>query len=166
MMRMLGVGGLALVAGLLAASSARADPGESLVTLKSDASTILQSRSGRHTARVAISIEQIGKGSNLPGFFDDPNWYAPRTQVQRLVVSIDGRDVRVPLTAVADIYDPHYASVAGARSGFRLDIQAGDAAETYTVSLYFDGQRLTRRHISVAGTIVERDVYMDGPTTR
>ncbi|HWW26415.1 MAG TPA: hypothetical protein VNZ85_11020 [Caulobacter sp.] len=89
-----------------------------------------------------------------------------KTRIARLHLEVGGKAVAVPLSAVADLYDPHWIDLTAEQYGYRLRIEGSDGADGYAAEIFFDQKRVTRRRILVAGDrtqeeTVYREVVVD-----
>jgi hypothetical protein len=72
----------------------------------------------------------------------------PCSLVNRLTISVDGRNIFVPRSVFADLSDLNRAHLTENEGVFTLKITAGDASEAYAVVIKFNGKRVMERSIT------------------
>ena len=95
------------------------------------------------------------------GIYSDPAYYRPRTTLTRLDILLSGRKVQVPLSAIADLIDVHYAAIRPDVEGYVLALTGGDGAESYVVELRFNAKGMNSRVLrnEESGRWTERTIY-------
>ena len=100
-------------------------------------------------ASVIIRERSTGNCSHTPG---DACWgddsLCPRKQVERLIVTFQGKDVYIPVSAYSDLSNVNRMIIKLiADSMYVVYIDGGDAGVSYEAFLHFAGQTLTRRKV-------------------
>lgn len=72
----------------------------------------------------------------------------PCSLVNRLNISVDGRNIFVPRSVFADLSDLSRASLTENEGVFTLKIAAGDASEAYTAVIKFNSKRVMERSVT------------------
>lgn len=94
----------------------------------------------------------------------------PRQEIDTLWISIDGKDILIPKTAYANLYDPNlcynemfhratmmYLSPEG--DYLYLYLYGGEGANTYLAKLIFDGDRFIKKIVTEYADLVSYDAY-------
>lgn len=86
----------------------------------------------------------------------------PCREVTHLELRVDGQPVRVAYSVYRDLFDLHRGILKADAGGGELDLQGGDASESYNVRIRFDAQRVLSRQM-YAGTaqddLLQETVY-------
>ncbi|HCT25500.1 MAG TPA: hypothetical protein DIW85_04700 [Stenotrophomonas sp.] len=86
----------------------------------------------------------------------------PCHEVTHMELRVDGQPVRVAYSVYRDLFDLHRGTLKADAGGGVLDLQGGDASESYNVRIRFDAQRVLSRQM-YAGTaqddLLQETVY-------
>lgn len=83
-----------------------------------------------------------------------------RSQIADLVITIDGDPVAVPLSAIADGYDPGFMRMTASKTGVIVTISGSDGADGYSLEVTVEGGRVSRRRVLVVGDrVAEETLY-------
>jgi hypothetical protein len=74
---------------------------------------------------------------------------SPCREVTHLELRVDGQPVPVAYSVYRDLFDLHRGTLKAGAGGGGLDLQGGDASETYNVRIRFDAQRVLSRQMYV-----------------
>lgn len=73
----------------------------------------------------------------------------PCREVTHLELRVDGQPILVAYSVYRDLFDLHSATLKAEAGGGVLDLQGGDASESYNVRIRFDAQRVLSRQMYV-----------------
>lgn len=120
---------------------------------------LAQGRSNTATLRSAgrryvavLTVRAVG-----PDDFLSRRAVGARSQIADLVITADGKQVAVPLSAIADGYDPSYLRLVGSKTGVIVVVSGSDGADGYSLEVVADGDRVSRRRILIAGDHVSEE---------
>ncbi|MCU1063050.1 hypothetical protein [Stenotrophomonas maltophilia] len=89
---------------------------------------------------------------------------SPCREVTHLELRVDGRPVPVAYSVYRDLFDLHRGTLKADAGGGVLDLQGGDASESYNARIRFDAQRVLSRQV-YAGTaqddLLQETVYYE-----
>ncbi|WP_164137552.1 hypothetical protein [Stenotrophomonas maltophilia] len=74
---------------------------------------------------------------------------SPCREVTHLELRVDGQPVPVAYSVYRDLFDLHRGTLKADAGGGVLDLQGGDASESYNVRIRFDAQRVLSRQMFV-----------------
>lgn len=85
----------------------------------------------------------------------------PCSAVDSLELSVNGNNLFVPRSIFADLADINTARLAHERSSFVLILDGGDASESYTVKIIFNGKMIKKRVMTSNETkeLIQKTVY-------
>lgn len=87
---------------------------------------------------------------------------APCREVTHLELRVDGQPVPVAYSVYRDLFDLHRGTLKADAGGGVLDLQGGDASESYNVRIRFAAQRVLSRQMYVGTTqddLLQETVY-------
>lgn len=120
--------------------------------------TTLETRSTGLNIRVVITTTDTKRASGR----GDPRFYAPKSWVDNIVITVNGEKVGVPLSAFLDVFDLHQAEIRVEGTVGVLTLRGGDASLSHWTGIEFDSQRVTRRRSGPtvpAGAVTEETTY-------
>ena len=82
-----------------------------------------------------------------------------KSQIANLTITADGKRVAVPLSAIADAYDPIDLRLVATKTGVTVAISGSDGADGYGLEVVIDGERVIGRRIVVAGYHVAEETH-------
>ena len=126
---------------------------------------VVTAHNGKLVATARISKAPAGPDTVMQTQWPFSEFQAPRSQVGRIRITVSGRDVIVPLSAVMGLYEPGEVALKADRSGFVLQIHGGDAYLAYDARIRFDGTDVLERTITggESGQLQERTTYNTAP---
>lgn len=102
---------------------------------------------GRYVCATLITVP-VSKTLERMGYrWGGEDLEPPKTLVSHLTAAIRGQDVFIPLSAFADLGNPHTVEVKMTKLGFDILISGGDASASYHARLAFDKSALVRRRV-------------------
>jgi len=108
-------------------------------------------RNGSLTAQVSLTVEPLPPRSHIYALYRMHSDYVPQTGITAINIRVDGREIYVPFSAVADMMDISKMSVRPERGGFVLLLSGGDGSEAYAARLSFNRSRVYRKTLSPTG---------------
>lgn len=97
--------------------------------------TLIRTEVDKTKVSVVIDTERVGKGAGAPII------------VRAIKIAVRGKQIFVPRSVYADIVNPRTANVGAENGADVLAIGGGDGAESYTVKINFNSERVTRRRL-------------------
>jgi hypothetical protein len=82
-----------------------------------------------------------------------------RTQIDDLVITMDGKPVRRPLSVIADADDPVSLRLVATKRGVVIEIAGSDGGEAYRLEVVVDGARVVERRILAGDHVLEDTRY-------
>lgn len=144
---------LALLAAFADGSLAAAEPAASaevkLVQGRSNTAT-LQSAGRRYVA--VVTVRAVHQDDFLAR-----RTAGARSQIADLVVTADSERIAVPLSAIADGYDPVSLRMVASKTGVVIAIAGSDGADGYSLEVTVDGDRVNGRRVLIAGDHVAEE---------
>jgi hypothetical protein len=149
--------------------SAQATPAPRPPPVRASGETQIAAALGKIRVSATLLVHQvsIGRTSDPPPKRRTSNCtYSriPCAVVDALQLRVNGADVFVPRSAMADLSDVNTARLrALPRGRFELVLNGGDASEAYDAHIVFDRRRVLERTLiaSEAGIPAERTTYFD-----
>jgi hypothetical protein len=85
----------------------------------------------------------------------------PCSPIDYLEILIDGNPLFVARSVYADLADVNTASLGQEKGKFVLILNGGDASESYTVEISFDGQQVKQRifRANESGQVMQKTIY-------
>ncbi len=159
---------LIIIATLFGACSAKgqSNSNEGQIQVSPRGDSVLTWTVDGQSVRIVLSTDQIEIGSSHPSPMDRKTncLYTrhPCSQVSNIAIWVGGRRLFVYRSVFADCTDLYTMWITRTGKLFVLALGGGDGAESYTVKIYFDSRRITKRELYADETdsLAQTTTYM------
>lgn len=125
---------------VLCIGAANAQPPSKTTSIPPSGNTTLVARSAQLNVRVVITTTETKRASGR----GDPRFYAPKSWVDNIVITVNGKNIGVPLSAFLHLFDLNEAEVRVEGKKGVLTLYGADASLSYWTGMEFDSKRVTR----------------------
>lgn len=111
------------------------------IDIKPNGNTTVDYRSNKVNIKAVLKTTMINTPQSLKIYYD----VAAVSVVETLIIKYNDKDIFVPRSVFADLYDIKTASIITDKNKYILTITGADASEAFVVKIYFDNQKVYRR---------------------
>jgi hypothetical protein len=147
-----------LLVSVFCLGAVNAQPASKTTSIPRRGDTTLTAKSAGLNVRVVITTAETQRAA--PTW--DPRFYAPKSWVENLVITANGKEIFVPLSAFLDLFDLNAAEVRLEGKKGVLTVHGADASLSYWAGIEFDAERVTRRRrgpADPAGAVTQETTY-------
>ena len=139
-------------------TAASAQPPSKATSVVPSGKTTLVARSADLNVRAVITTAATQRARGRW----DPRFYFPKSWVDNIVITVNGKDIPAPFSAFLDLFDLHEAEVKVEGKKGVLALSGADASLSYWAEIDFDAEGVTRRRLGsglVEGAVSSETVY-------